>query len=139
VAAGLVWTVLRIVLTRGHLWLVNVNLATSFMVLLVCGLVDFSGVVAQWNVSRALERPTHEIDIAYLGNLGPSALPALRRLQANTPGTYTFSVTSSLLENELSEMQSDWQRWTLRGMWLGSEPQNLIRPVGAPSPLRGEG
>jgi hypothetical protein len=127
VAAGLMWTVLRIVMKRGHLWLVNVNLATTFCVLLVCGFVNFSAVVAEWNVARALASPLHIIDMSYLESLGPSALPAVRRLQASTTLPLAFSGTSSLLEGELHEAQSDWQRWTVRGIWLGQEPQGFIR------------
>ncbi|NMD06963.1 MAG: hypothetical protein GYA66_03185, partial [Phyllobacteriaceae bacterium] len=69
------------------------------------------------------------IDIAYLAQLGPSALPALRNLEA----TYATSQaalpdagflgprTALLAANvllDLREQQADWRNWTVRGKWL---------------------
>ena len=85
VAAGLIWIALRLVTKRGHLWLVNANLATTFLALMACGFTDFKSIVADWNVDKALASVTvHSqsqvlsVDGSYLVSMGPSALPALR-------------------------------------------------------------
>jgi Domain of unknown function (DUF4173) len=127
VAAGLLLIILRIIKRRGHLWLVNANLGTAFAVLLVCGFIDFSGIVAQWNVSRALKNVTAQalalqlnLDIPYLVELGPSSLPALQRLQQATHDSFSLEFQTRQLEAQRQEKQSDWRHWTMRGHRLQS-------------------
>jgi hypothetical protein len=136
VAAGLIFIVARVITKRSNLWLMNVNLGAAFAVLLICGLIDFKGVVAEWNVTRALERndPTLansslDIDMDYLVSLAPSAIPAIKRLTKSarsTSGVWIrhnyFSTGGSDLLNQLNykleQTQSDWKTWTFRGAWI---------------------
>jgi Domain of unknown function (DUF4173) len=125
VAAGLLFIVARIITKRGNLWLLNVNLGAAFIVLLVCGLVDFRGVVADWNVSRAIAKiaePNPAVDTDYLRQMGPSAIPALNRLMRLSPQGGHLSGTAfnvkGLAQGELSRRQQDWTTWTLRGAWI---------------------
>jgi Domain of unknown function (DUF4173) len=125
VAAGLLFIVARVITKRGNLWLLNVNLGAAFILLLVCGLVDFRSVVAEWNVSRAIAKaaePNSGFDAEYLRQMGPSAIPALNRLIGFAPPGESLSWTAfnvkGLVQGELSQRQRDWTTWTLRGAWI---------------------
>jgi hypothetical protein len=136
VATGLIFIMARVITKRSNLWLTNVNLGAAFALLLVCGLTDFRGFVADWNVERALVKidPTKtynylDIDSDYLFDLGPSALPSIHRLKkaADTSPKiwishgYASSIAHGLLNrlnNQLLARQSDWKTWTLRGVWI---------------------
>ena len=126
VAAGLIWIILRIVLKRGHLWLVNANLISTFALLLACGFINFNGIVANWNVQRALKASNvrDNIDMGYLLDLGTSALPALQILKDQSSEyssqTYQFHFLKLALDNQ----QANWKSWTLRGTWL----QSALKP-----------
>ncbi len=133
VAAGLIFIMARVIARRGPGWLVNINLGTAFAVLLICGLIDFRAVVADWNVERALARigPVNvnqpiDLDRHYLDNLGPSAIAPLERLVAVaasagsiwTPNhVITRDVPTQIRQlcHRLGNEQSDWKTWTLRG------------------------
>ena len=136
VAAGLIFIMARVITKRSNLWLMNVNLGAAFALLLVCGLTDFRGFVADWNVEQALVKidPTKtynylDIDSDYLFDLGPSALPSIHRLKITADTSpkiwiaqgYTSSIAHGLfnrLNNQLLARQSDWKTWTLRGVWI---------------------
>jgi uncharacterized protein DUF4153 len=132
VAAGLIFIVARVITKRSNLWLMNVNLGAAFAVLLICGLIDFKGVVAEWNVTRSFQRiepgkttNLKSIDMYYLSSLGPSAIPALTNLfeltrqdKNNGPGVayvVAFTLkTKSDLNFELKKIQENWRKWTIR-------------------------
>ncbi len=80
VAMGLVLVAIRIMRRRGNQWLTNANLAVCLFTLLTCGLADLRWVVAEWNATAAIERRGAPLDRAYMQELGPSAIPALIRL-----------------------------------------------------------
>lgn len=140
VALGLCLIVISIVWRRGTLWLINRNLAMAFLVLTACGLVDFSAVVASWNVSRALAQlpeaadatATLPLDAEYLLSLGPSALPAARRLTAAQASHSNLWLPSGnlawvaphmedLLQQSFDQQQGNWRSWTLRN-FFGKAP-----------------
>ena len=134
VAAGLIFIVARVITKRSNLWLTNINLAATFAVLLICGLFDFRAIVAEWNVSQAIQQigsaskiQTLSLDTPYLVELGPSAIPALSRLIAATsPDSSVWTLqgelskVAPLLKSNLSyrllRTQLDWKTWTLRGL-----------------------
>jgi hypothetical protein len=84
VAAGLVLICLRILWRRPLAWLINRVAAAALIVLFGCSLVDFGAVAAAWNVRHAREAggTGQNLDIAYLVELGPSALTALTWLES---------------------------------------------------------
>ena len=93
------------------------------MTLYVCSLVDFSGLIARFNVmhSRELAGAGEPVDMAYLCGLGPAALPALDLLVANInasgrPNTLYFCRRSA--ELRLATRMEDWRAWTFRGYRL---------------------
>jgi hypothetical protein len=125
VAAGLVLIVARIALDQSNSWLIWGNAAVLGVTLYVCSLVDFSGMIAQFNVmhSRELTGVGEPIDVAYLCGLGPAALPALDVLAANLnaggrlapAGLYACRRS---LELSHAVRMEDWRAWTLRGYRL---------------------
>ena len=141
VAAGLAFIVARVITRRTNPWLINVNLGTLFAVLLICGLIDFKVVVAEWNVSRSFQHDgvlgTYQkepIDMYYLRALGPSAIPALTKLYELTrqdrnngarvsyyPPTVLKMISD--LRFQLSKTQSKWDTWTLRGAAIAGASQ----------------
>lgn len=124
VAAGLVLVAIRVLARRGNEWLTNANLAVCFAVLLGCSFVDLKWIVAEWNVSRKLAEPAAPFDLAYLKSLGPSALPALIRLDQSglantvmpcTPSPSQLFQPTPVVEitAPLRQQQSRWQTYSL--------------------------
>ncbi|PZF78685.1 hypothetical protein DK847_02460 [Aestuariivirga litoralis] len=118
VACGLVLVALRIFLGRSNLWLVNANLAAGFLLLWASGFVDFAGVVANHNAAWGMR--TNHYDTSYMASLGPSALPALRKLTAMRTVVLPenldiIDIRISHLEYQERRRQADWRSWTLRG------------------------
>ena len=146
VVAGLGLVALRVVSLRGNEWLTNANLAVCLSVLLGCSLVDLRWVVAEWNAISAIEGSSQALDEVYLRSLGPSAVPALIRLQAaggdvlpcpvpNASGP--FSVTPwPDIRIPLRMQQSRWQTFSL----LDAHYENLLdaqlAACALPHPLR---
>lgn len=125
VAAGLIFIAARVVAKRSNDWLMNVNLGTTFALLLICGLIDFKAVVAEWNLSRthasaSLTNPG--FDFWYMVDMGPSAIPALNRLYSTAmPGSYAANAAfniKGLAQGQLTQTQGNWKTWTLRGAWI---------------------
>ena len=135
VAAGLIFIATRVIFKHNNNWLLNVNLRATFVLLLFCSFVDFKGVVANWNVERALAQlgsqnriQTIDLDLNYLIELGPSAISPLANFIALTPSdasTWTARgavsseatrVADTLCKNLLRK-QANWKTMTLRGIW----------------------
>ncbi|WP_315778694.1 MULTISPECIES: DUF4173 domain-containing protein [unclassified Bradyrhizobium] len=120
VAIGLVLIVIRIVLNRPTAWLVRMNLMTLAATLYACTLVNFSGLIADYNVAHSREagRSGAAIDVQHLSILGPQALPAVRRSLLLSPGEAGLSrVHDRLMEQQASDM-ANWRSWTFRGWRL---------------------
>jgi hypothetical protein len=129
VAAGLVLIVARIVLDRTNRWLVWANAAALVGALYVCSLIDFPGTIARFNVmhSREVAGAGQLVDVAYLCQLGPAALPALdmlARAKGNSeesadgwkrwPKSALSDCRLSLEGRHIARM-ADWRAWTFRG------------------------
>jgi hypothetical protein len=80
VAFGLVAIVGRIALRRDSRWLLDVNTVALLAVLLVCAWWPIPGSIAAHNVRHCREAGGGgpSLDLAYLRELGPEAIPALR-------------------------------------------------------------
>jgi hypothetical protein len=79
VALGLVLIVARIVLERPNSWLIRANLIALTAVLYACSLTNFASIIADYNVTHSREASGNgvTIDMSYLFQLGPQALPAI--------------------------------------------------------------
>jgi hypothetical protein len=126
VAAGLVLIVARIILDRSNRWLVWSNAAVLALTLYGCSLVDFSGLIARFNVNHSWEAggAGEPVDVAYLCGLGPAALPALDVLAAKASANgrrLPDSVRECRRSLELRHAMrmGDWRAWTFRGYRLG--------------------
>lgn len=119
VGAGLLWILLRIVFHRSNGWLISANLATALAVLTASCFVDFNGVIANFNVlhCREIDRQGAPLDINYLRNLGPQAIPALKWLHTRLPeheAGLEAGVCVKELQENLLQSTTDWRGWTWR-------------------------
>ena len=119
VAAGLAWIGCRIVLRRPNAWLLHANLLTAAVVLYGCCFLNAGGTVADFNARHCREAGGEgaPIDLEYLRSLGPTALPALRRvapLLDDLERVHLADDYAGQLNAELAGQLSDWRGWTMR-------------------------
>lgn len=83
VATGLILICWRMLREKSASWLINANLAAATAVLMTFCFVDAGAVAAWWNVRHAHEvtGSGRNLDLCYLGQLGPSALLPLIELE----------------------------------------------------------
>jgi hypothetical protein len=122
VAVGLTLIVARIALGRPNRWLIWSNAAVLALTLYVCSLVDFSRLIADFNVEHSVEMTGAgvQVDVDYLCGLGPAALPAIDRLTArlNADGrlvTRDLARCRRWLAMLHETRMDDWRAWTFRG------------------------
>jgi len=120
VALGLLLIVARIRLNRSNEWLIRANLVTLTATLYVCSLVNFTAIIADYNVdhSREVSGNGFTVDINYLFQLGPQALPAINRaiaLRGSDPNL--VSRRDCLVEQHRSDLAS-WRAWGFRSWRL---------------------
>jgi hypothetical protein len=120
VVIGLLLVVARIMLNRSNGWLIRANLMVLTATLYVCALVDLTPAIANYNVSHSREASGKgvTIDMNYLMQLGPQALPAIDRaiaLRGSDPSL--VSRRDSLVEQQRKYMAS-WRAWGFRGWRL---------------------
>ncbi len=135
VLLGLIYIVVKIVLAKSSRWLIGVNLATAFALLYATCFVDLGRFIADYNVAhcREMQGSGYVLDMSYLRQIGPSALPALRRLERhateqNLPRPLNLNWTIEYLAKSLDEELADWRRWTFRAHRLARElamPQTI--------------
>ena len=116
VGIGLALIAWRIQRDLANRWLVNANLSSVLLVLLVIAWCDIDGYIARENVAHRQEH----CDLDYLGELGPAALPALRPLAQRSPKA---AMLVRRLEAELESDLSDWRGWTVRRALWRDEPR----------------
>jgi Domain of unknown function (DUF4173) len=128
VAFGLASILWRVWQTRDNKWLVNANFAAVAVLLVICGLLDFKGRIANWNVDRYFANHAVRLDLNYMSHLGVTALPALYRLRTTySPYDYydarkdihsidTTKVAGMIDHHEFQTrlIQRDWRSWTWR-------------------------
>lgn len=125
VAAGLVLIITRMALGKSNDWLLSANLLTLSATLYACGFINFAAVIADYNVDH---RPDPEdkalqLDIRYLNELGPQAIPAIDRLMAKgrqEAGDWAPSLRTARRDLEAAHRAwvADWRAWTFRGWRL---------------------
>lgn len=118
VALGLVLIVARIVLGRSNQWLVGANLIALTIVLYICSLMNFDAFIADYNVahSREISGKGAQIDISYLGQLGPQALPAIEKMIQIRPDSSLVGWHDRLVDTQRLDMA--WRAWGLRSWRL---------------------
>ena len=130
VAVGLALILLRIMFRRGNAWLVAVNLLALTLTLYGSALIDFSALIARFNVEHSLEVSGQgtPLDVGYVGALGPTAIPALDVfIDAIADGRYSGISAREVrktLADEFSARSRDWRSWSYRDWRL---EQYLVR------------
>ncbi len=119
VAMGLIWIGWRIVAGRSNRWLVNVNAMTATILLYLCCFADFDGFIANYNVRHCREATGEgaPIDLRYLRDLGPEALPALKWLAPKIKSEGDVLRAQTVVKElyvELNTSLADWRGWTLQ-------------------------
>jgi Domain of unknown function (DUF4173) len=121
VAAGLILIVVRIVTYRTNAWMVSANLALLVLTIWICGFINFPFLVASYNVEHAGDLPAAQsIDLSYIVELGPQAIPALDRYAAATAKplpNYIRGRRDQFAAAHLRDAAS-WRAWTFRGWRL---------------------
>lgn len=119
VACGLILIAIRIQQRNTNRWLVNVNFASALLVLYACCFINFNGGIAWFNVRHSYEVSGRgvQLDLSYMRNLGPEAIPALQWFANQNPAStkaISARANSDYLRAELEQSLSDWRGWTLR-------------------------
>jgi hypothetical protein len=139
VGVGLVLISARIVLGRSNLWLVWRNAAALVLTLYACGFVDFSALIADFNVAHSWEvtKTGQWADIAYLCDLGPAAIPALDTLAVKETSTSQRLQIRQCLDRLIPlyrSRQNDWRAFNFReyrlARYLDQRDGSSSPPVG---------
>ena len=120
VVFGLLLIVARIALNRSNAWLIHANLIALTATLYVCSLINFAAIIANYNVdhSREVSGKGVTVDINYLFQLGPQALPAIDRAIAlrGIDPNLVFR-RNCLVEQHRNDLAS-WRAWGFRSWRL---------------------
>ena len=125
VALGFLWIIARIIAARSNAWLWRMNAFTLFAVLCICAFINFDGLIADFNVRhcREVDGRGAPLDLAYLRELGPDALPALAWLDAqHAISPLLLAGPRDALRTQLASELVDWRGWTYR-RWREAPPE----------------
>jgi Domain of unknown function (DUF4173) len=129
VAAGLILVVVRIVTYRSNAWLVSANLAALALTVWICGLINFPYLVASYDVGHAdrLAASGQSIDLCYIVELGPQAIPALDRYTNATGKPLPCCVGRRRDQFAAVHLRdaANWRAWTFRNWRLTRYLQGL--------------
>lgn len=119
VAIGLALIIWRMVRHRSATWLINTNVASALCVLIASSFLDLPRIVADFNVRQAAKESSVSwaLDLDYLEELGPSAIPSMDWLLARNLTTSEHEMIALARErsaNSLEASQNDWRGWTVR-------------------------
>jgi len=124
VAVGLVLILARIILYRSNTWLIAGNFAALAVTCYVGSLVNFPYLIASYNVAhcREISGQGVSLDLSYLIDLGPQAIPAIDRYIATRPAAMVVwpivvARRDALAKSHHTAM-SNWRAWSFRGWRL---------------------
>jgi hypothetical protein len=120
VAAGLLLILIQIILRKPNSWLLSANAATLALVLYACCFVNAPWLVATYNVEhcRELGGSGPNLDVPYLGSLGPQARLVLESHRAEVPALL------SAMDRQFPDARDDvlrpenWRAWSFRAWRL---------------------
>jgi hypothetical protein len=122
VAAGLCWIVLRGILGKSSLWLLNANALTLLAVLNAVSFADIGGLAAGYNVMHCKEVTGTGValDYPYLLEIGRPALPALRAYAghletADAARRAMVLADIKAVEDGIARDMANWRGWTYSG------------------------
>ena len=116
VATGLVLIVARIAWQRSNGWLIRVNLVAVLLTLYACSLTNFPAIIADYNVSHSREATGKgvDVDIGYLLDLGPQALPGINKAARLREGDLTLVARRDSLVDRFRREAVSWRAWGFR-------------------------
>lgn len=120
VAVGLALIGWRLRADRSASWLINANALAAAAVIVTASVIDLGATAAAWNTRVALQRGRSgpQLDLCYLGRLGPSALVSLAGLERHARDPALRDRLGWLRWNAQSDLlllQGNWRSWTPRG------------------------
>ena len=122
VAAGLILIIFRFALAKSNTWLLLANGIVLLSTLYATSFVNLPYVISMWNVTHSsyLNGGGARLDLDYLSELGPMALPALNlllrnvdRLPADDRG-YARRTEGNMLADAFHAGWDNWRSWTFR-------------------------
>jgi hypothetical protein len=121
VAVGLALIIARIALEKSNKWLLCANLSALSATLYACCFVNFAALIARYNVEHSYEMTGQgvAVDVGYLRELGPQALPAIdeflagRDILLDQQLAYLAAERDNL-EGWFRREQENWRAWTFR-------------------------
>jgi hypothetical protein len=120
VAIGLVLIVARIALNGPDAWLVRANLISLVTTLYLCSLINFAGMIADYNIAHSAEAARHgvRIDVPYLVGLGPQALPAIDKARQILGNEQCLVSGRDRLVEQQRQTMASWRSWGFRSFRL---------------------
>jgi hypothetical protein len=133
VAAGLVLMLIQIVLQKPNSWLIAANAISLALVLYGCCFINTPRLVASYNVehSREIGGTGPNLDLQYLGSLGPQAEPALRPHVKDMPELQSV-IYECRYRNNYWPLSGYWRAWSFRAWrlerYLANNPDTPMNP-----------
>jgi hypothetical protein len=125
VAIGLLLILAKIMLGRSNRWLITSNLVSLGLTLYACCFINIPAVIAQFNVenSRELGGEGQPLDLYYLRDLGPQAIPAISYFLDHAQGRterelVDFDLLAGNMAVDVLNQPRDWRSWTFRDQRL---------------------
>jgi hypothetical protein len=116
VAAGLLLILIQIILRKPNSWLLSANAATLALVLYACCFINAPWLVATYNVEhcRELGGSGPNLDVFYLGSLGPQARLVLESHRAEVPALLSAMDRQFSDAREALSHPENWRAWSFR-------------------------
>jgi hypothetical protein len=116
VAIGLALMVIQIVRRKSNSWLLAANAISLALVLYGCCFVNAPRLVATYNVehSREIGGTGPNLDLQYLGSLGPEALPALESHRKQIPALLIDMDLRFPRARDFLARSENWRTWGFR-------------------------
>lgn len=113
---GLVTTLIKVLEKRSNYYLVRINSALFFVVLVVSSFVQWDKLICNFNVSHA--KPNKQLDIHYLATLSDVALPYVYQAKHDQlkerTDLYPITTADRNLYSFLNKMKElEWQSWNI--------------------------
>jgi hypothetical protein len=120
VAAGLLLILLQILLRKPNSWLVSANAATLALVLYGCCFINAPWLVATYNVehSREIGGTGPNLDVQYLGSLGPQARLVLESHRKEVPALLIVMDRQFPDARDALAYPENWRAWSFRAWRL---------------------
>ncbi|WP_348635609.1 DUF4173 domain-containing protein [Sphingobium sp. Sx8-8] len=133
VACGLLLICWRMLQSKSAAWLINTNLMLAAIVLTVFCFLDAGEAAAWWNVRHAHEVTGKgpNLDLCYLGRLGPSALLPLIELEGRPlPRPFRERVQWLRADIQQQMLSADHQgEWTWRNQHRLEEAEERLKTI----------